>query len=578
MPSPPESVSRVLRSALRAGAIAAILVGCGRGATDATLPLNVVARINVQVAGDSVLLGDTLRALASGVTRLGDVVTLATTAWASADSSVISVSAGGLLRARNVGTVRLEARVAGVVGFRNVRIVSRPHRVKLVAPDTVELIDVIQLASEVETTSGVRLPEVAPRFAVADSSIARVRPTGVGSATVQALSPGVTDLLAMIGSDTTRRRMVVRVTPLRSLRLAIAARVVAIGDSVPYVVNAVDTLGRNLPSGATVLGFEPAGTFRVRNGHLIALGAGRVTVSVTNGTLTSRDTLTAQAPSEFPLDLVDGDGQNPLPFRVLLSMERVAAKWRRVLRSAPTGEMVRLQVGECRNAVPVSQFITGVRVLIKLDTLPPRIAGQGGPCVIRPNGLPLLGTVSLNIVNYASLSDRKLDDLIQHEVGHVLGLGTLWQRGSFRTLVDGDSTAADPIFVGPDALTAFRKLGQSGRFPGRTVPLQVNVRGHWRGDSFLGEVMAPSLVSAAQPTSAVTVAALRDMGWAVESEAYEEFTLPETVLSAAVSPRVVSTRTVLGGMGLERDLLLPTLMVIDGRRVPLDANGRPRLR
>ena len=559
----------------------ALLVGCGRGATDSTppLPLTAVSRINVQLVGDSVLLGDTVQATATGVNRIGDVLPLSATVWASSDSSVLSVSAGGLVRARNVGTIRLDAMATGVVGFRTVRVVSRPYRVKLVVPDTVELVDAIQLASEVETTTGVRLSEVAPRFSSSDSSIARVSPTGVGTATVQALAPGATDLLAVIGRDTTRRRMVVRVTPLRSLRVSIASRVVGIGDSVPYAVSAVDTLGRELPPGGTVLGIEPAGSLRVRNGYLIALALGRVIVSVTNGTLLSRDTLTTQSASEFPLDVVDGDGQNPLPQRVVLSMQRVAEKWRRVIRTAPPGEFVRLEIGECRNRVPVAQFINGVRVLIKLDTLPSRIAGQGGPCVIRGNGLPLLGTVSLNILTWASLSDRKLDDLIQHEVGHVLGLGTIWQRGMFSPLVMGDSSAADPIFVGPNALAAFTRLGQSGRFAGRTVPLQLNVRGHWRGDAFLGELMAPTLVSSAQPTSAVTVAALRDLGWLIEPEAYEEFTLPETVLSAAVvSPRVISTPSILGGMNLERDVLLPELMVSDGRRIRLDVNGRPRLR
>ncbi|MES3034639.1 MAG: hypothetical protein V4813_11645 [Gemmatimonadota bacterium] len=574
-------MSRALRTALRQGAFAAILAACGKGATDSTppLPLTAVSRIDLQLAGDSVLLGDTVQVSATGVNRVGDVLPLAGTVWTTTDTSVLSVSEGGLIRARNVGTIRLNAMSAGVVGFRNVRVVLRPYRVTLLAPDTVELIDAIQLASEVETTTGVRLAEVAPRFSSADTTIARVRPTGVGTATVEALAPGATDLLAVIGRDTAKRRMVVRVTPLRALSLAIAARVVGLGDSVPYAVNAVDTLGRSLPSGGTVLGVEPAGILRVRSGHLIALGVGRVIVSVTNGTLISRDTLTVQVPSEFPLDIVDGDGQNPLPQRVVLSMSRVAARWRQVIRAAPAGEFVRLELNECRNAVPVAQFITGVRVLIKLDTLPSRIAGQGGPCVIRGNGLPLLGTVSLNILNWASLSDRKLDDLIQHEVGHVLGIGTIWQRGIFAPLVDGDTTALDPIFVGPNALAAFPKLGQSRRFTGRTVPLQLNVRGHWRGDAFLGELMAPTLIAPAQPTSAVTVAALRDLGWVVESEAYDEFTLPEAVLSAAVvSARVVSARTALAGMELERDVLLPELMVIDGRRLRLDLNGRPRLR
>lgn len=563
------------------GVVAVSAAACGGGATEVPpLPLTAVARIDVQVAGDSVLLGDTLQAVARGVNRVGDVLPLASIIWATTDSGVISVSDAGVIRARNIGSIRLDAASAGVVGTRIIRVVTRPVRVTLSAPDTVELVDQIQLSSRVEASAGGLLAEVAPRFASADSSIARVQQTGVGRATVQALRLGSTDLLAVIGRDTTRRRMVVRVTPLRTLAVAIPHRVVAVGDSVPVTVTALDSLGRSVPLGAVQFGIEPAGMLALRNGHLVALTRGRAVVSVTNGTLIARDTLVAQGPSEFPLDIVDGDGQNPLPQKVRLSMERVAAKWRTVIRSAPAGEFVRLAVGDCRNAVPVSQFIIGVRVLIKLDTLPARIAGQGGPCAIRPNGLPLLGTISLNILNYNSLSDRKLDDLMLHEVGHVLGLGTIWGRGALTPLVVGDSSATDPIFVGSNALSAFPRLGQSRRFTGRTVPLQLNVRGHWRGDVFLGEAMAPALTSTVQPMSSVTVAALADIGWNVELEAYEEYTLPEAVLRpATVTARVTGPRIVNVSMSLEGDVLLPEMMIFAGRRVMLDpGTGRPRLK
>ncbi len=352
--------------------LALSLAACGKGATDSTppLPLTSVSRVDVQVAGDSVLIGDSVTATVRGVNRLGDVLPLPSVTWASTDTSTGSVSAEGTLRGRNVGSIRLTAQAAGVVGARTIRVVSRGVRVRLVAPDTMELIDAPRLSSEVETLAGERLTEVAPRFATADASIATVEATGVGVATVRPLLPGVTDLLAIVGRDTTRRRVTVRFTPLRSLGVAIGPRVLAIGDSLPLVVAAIDTLGRTVPAAGSIIAFEPSGALVLRNGFLVAVGIGRTVVSAANSGLTARDTLTSQAPSEFPLEIVDGDGQNPLPLRVLLSMERVAIKWRRVIRTAPAGDFVRLQIGECRNAVPVAQFITGVRVLIKLDTLP----------------------------------------------------------------------------------------------------------------------------------------------------------------------------------------------------------------
>jgi hypothetical protein len=539
-----------------------------------------VARVEVQLASDSMLVGDSVTALMRAVNSQGTVLTPATVVWSTADSATGSVSSAGVLRGRNVGSVRLAVLAGGVVGEATVRVVTRPLRLRLLAPDTAEIVDDVELTSVVETSAGQTLPEVAPRFDVTDTSIATVVPLAVGRARLELRRPGATELLAVVGRDTTRRTLTVRLAALRSFQLGIESRVLGLGDSLPYTISAIDTAGRAVASLGTTLTVEPAGTVVLRGGHLIARAIGRVIVHAQYGALRSRDTITAQGPSEFPLDLVDGDGQRPLPLRVLLSMERVAAKWRRVIRTAPPGDFVRLSIGECRNAVPVSQFITGVRVLVKLDSLPSRIAGLGGPCVMRPNGLPLLGTLSLNILTVAQLSERKLDDLIQHEVGHILGIGSLWARGELVALVSGDTASVDPIFVGPSALTAFDKLGRSNFFNGRRVPLEVRVLGHWRLNAFSGELMAPALTpNAPQALSSVTVAALRDLGWNVELEAYDEYVLPDLVVTQRVgtptglpSARGASVGTA-PSLALEGDVLPPLVHLhADGTKQRLDGS------
>ena len=556
--------------------MASSAVACGHGATDAPLPpLTAAARVDVQLDSDSVLVGDSVSAVARGVNREGTVVSLATVVWSSSDSSVGSISTGGVLRARNIGSIRLDVLADGIVGTRTIRVVPRSLRVRLVAPYTSEIIEDIQVLVEVETPAGVRLPEVAPRFSIADPGIATIAAVGVGKARVTPTIAGSTDLLAIIGRDTTRHRIVIRITPLRSLTVSVIPRTLLIGDSVPYLVTAIDTGGRSVATRGTLVGVEPAGTMLVRSGHLIALGVGRVEVRAHYGTITARDTVTGLGPSEFPLDIVDGDGQHPLPLRILLSMERVANKWRRIIRTAPPGENVALQIGECRNRVPVNQFITGVRVLVRLDSLFSFVAAQGGPCLMRSSGLPLVGTIQLNIFYYTTISDQKLDDLLMHEVGHVLGIGSVWSRGQLSGYVVGDTNATDPIFVGPRTLTAFSRLGGSAAFAGRRVPLEVRFLGHWRASAFAGELMAPALSVAPQPTSAVTVAALRDIGWNVEPEAYEEFQLQPAVTSGRVSPRVATPDTPL--RSLDGDVLLPQLVIMPGGRVVKFESGNRAL-
>lgn len=548
--------------------MAVVVAACGKSATDAPLPpLTTVARVEIQLDGDSVLVGDTLTSAARGLNREGAVVPLTTQFWSTSDSSVGSVSIAGVIRARNVGSFRLDVLADGVVGTKTVRVVPRALRVRVVAPDTAQLVDDIQVKVEVETVAGLRLTEVAPSFAVTDPSIASIVAISVGSARLTPNSAGSTDLLAIIGRDTTRQRIVIKTTPLRSLSVSVVPRVLAVGDSVPYVVTAIDTSGRSVSTRGTQVGVVPAGTMLVRNGHLIALGAGRVEVVAVNAGLVARDTITGQGPSEFPLEILDGDGQHPLPQRVLLSMERVAVRWRRIIRSAPAGEAVRLQIGECRNRVPVIAFITGVRVLIRVDTLFSFVAAQGGPCAMRANGLPLVGTVQININYYGTISDAKLDDLIMHEVGHVLGIGSTWGLGAFTGLVVGDSNSTDPIFVGPNTLSAFNLLGGSARYTGRPVPIELKFLGHWRASAFAGELMAPALIPGAQPVSAVTVASLRDIGWNVEPQAYEDYSLEPGVLSGRVAPRVTAASPSGRTYSLDGDMLMPQLTIMPGGRV-----------
>ena len=563
-------------STLLAALALAGLAACRDGATEAKRPVDptAVVRVEIVAQADTIALGDSVVVSARALNSAGVEVAGSVPVWTSPDSTVLSVSGAGVLRGRNVGAVRLEVMVNGVVGTRTLRVASRAIRVRMVAPDTAQVVTQHDVSVDVETAAGLALPGVAPRLVVVDTSIATLTTVAAGRGRLSTLRPGRTEWLAIIGRDTTRRPLVVSMLPLRSLRLRVGPRTLALGDSVPLEITVVDTSGRTVPPFGTFLTVESPGAILIRNNHAIAVGAGRAILQLTNGMLMSLDTIVAQGPSEFPLEIVDGNGQDPLPFRVRLSMERVEKKWKSIIRGGPPGERVTLEAGECRNAERVSQFVAGIRVLITLDTLPARIAGQGGPCVVRQSGQPLLGTISLNLFTWAGLSDRKLDDLIQHEVGHVLGIGTMWNRGPFRTMFEGTFQSPDPIFFGPNALLAFERLSRAHRFSGRRIPVEEGALGHWRLNAFSSEVMAPALTTAPQGTSAITVGVLADLGWTVEPEAYDDYVLPDAVLTPDVTARVLSTA--MASHSLEHDALPPLLMQLaGGGKVRLDPLGRP---
>ena len=62
------------------------------------------------------------------------------------------------------------------------------------------------------------------------------------------------------------------------------------------------------------------------------------------------------------------------------------------------------------------------------------ILGQAGPDQFRSSGLPYHGIMRLGLADLAAMaSNGTLLDVITHEMGHVLGLGTLWSSFGLRS-------------------------------------------------------------------------------------------------------------------------------------------------
>ena len=158
---------------------------------------------------------------------------------------------------------------------------------------------------------------------------------------------------------------------------------------------------------------------------------------------------------------------------------------------------------------------------------PGRVLGQAGPTHIRPgSNLPVKGIMSFDTADLARMeADGSLTDVILHEMGHVLGFGTLWSRLS---LIVGAGTV-NPTFVGANAMREYAVLTS------RTEPTPVPVEntggpgtrdGHWRESVFGNELLTGFLSGANRPISRMAVGAFEDMGYEVDYEAADAFVLP----------------------------------------------------
>jgi len=161
---------------------------------------------------------------------------------------------------------------------------------------------------------------------------------------------------------------------------------------------------------------------------------------------------------------------------------------------------------------------------------PGGILGQAGPTQLRPGSfLPAAGVMSFDAADLATMeADGSLVSVIVHEMGHVLGFGTIFDQLGLRQGVG----SANPTFTGPAAMREFAAL--SGGAATRAVPL-ANVGGpgtrdaHWREAVFGSELMTGFLNEGPNPLSRLTIAAFQDMGYEVDLGAADAFDLPSAL-------------------------------------------------
>jgi subtilisin-like proprotein convertase family protein len=168
---------------------------------------------------------------------------------------------------------------------------------------------------------------------------------------------------------------------------------------------------------------------------------------------------------------------------------------------------------------------------------PGKVLGQAGPTHIRPvSNLPIRGIMSFDTADLNQMEDNgSLGDVILHEMGHVLGFGTLW-TDTFMNLILGEGTV-NPIFVGANAMAEYAVL--TGRDTATPVPV-ANTGGpgtrdgHWREAVFGDELLTGFLSGAVRSISRVSVACFEDMGYQVDYDAADAFDLPSQLRLAEI--------------------------------------------
>jgi len=174
-------------------------------------------------------------------------------------------------------------------------------------------------------------------------------------------------------------------------------------------------------------------------------------------------------------------------------------------------------------------------IFARIDSIdgPGQILGQAQPCAVNTStNLTTYGIMEFDVADVEMLvAGGTFADVIVHEMGHVLGIGTLW---SFRRSLLSGAGSADPFFTGTAARTQFAALN-TVTYGGTPVPVENTGGGgtrdaHWR-EAVLGRELMTGFLNrnTANPLSRLSAGSLQDLGYVINLAGADPFSITAPV-------------------------------------------------
>ncbi len=299
---------------------------------------------------------------------------------------------------------------------------------------------------------------------------------------------------------------------------------------------------------------------------VLGASAGTNTLTATAAGLTGSPvtfTATGQA-AAYPVQLINFGPALSAP--VQAALDSAVAKWQRLIYQSvgtwPQSGFTFTAGTYCgESAAPaISQAVPGLVILVKFDSIdgPGKILGEAGPCYVRPGtdftigGLMIFDTADVA----AMVTNGTLNSVMLHEMGHVIGFGTLWNFDNTclldTSIAATSSTAAtvnDTYFGCTNARAEFDSIGGTtytgggSSLPrGNIVPVENcgtapytypncgagTINSHWREVVLGNELMTGYVNSGANPLSVITLGTFADEGYGVNYAAADAYVHPFT--------------------------------------------------
>ena len=225
------------------------------------------------------------------------------------------------------------------------------------------------------------------------------------------------------------------------------------------------------------------------------------------------------------------------------AFERSAARWKKVI-SGDVADTRAVSSSFCGvDGTALNEVVDDLIIFVTIDSIDGagQVLGSAGPCSIRSaDGIPVVGAMRFDRDDVAQLETQdRFADVVLHEIGHILGLGTLWK---YRGFLEG-AGGSDPFYVGASARSGFVSAG-GATYAGNPVPVENTGgpgtrEGHWRESVLNTEVMTGFVEAPGvrMPLSLTTVGALEDLGYHITVWGDDPYTYGMSPLLSGALPR-----------------------------------------
>jgi hypothetical protein len=402
-----------------------------------------------------------------------------------------------------------------------------------------------QISFTVTDQNGDPLSDVSITWSSSDAEVASVTSSGL----VTAVRSGSAQVTATAGSATAVAQVSVTQTPTQVQRSSGDAQTAVAGQSVPILPAVLVLDANNNPVAGVPVSFEIVsgrgeitnastvtdanGLARVGSWRLGSKGANVLRATVAGTEITGNPvTFTATGTSSFNIVLRFEGNSTPTQLQAFAEAQTF---WESLVIADLQDVLLSAAPGDCGPDSPrLNQTVDDLLILVSVGRIdgPGNVIGSAGPCFIRvSNNLPVLGAMILDSRDLEDIeAEGLLSTLILHEMGHVLGFGSLWPfQGLLADASLPPNNGTDPHFIGAQAIAAFNAVGGAA-YTGAKVPVENTggegtADGHWRESVFGNELMTGFVNLEQNPLSIVTVSSLADQGYAVNRVGVDPFSL-----------------------------------------------------